>query len=106
MGSLLRAVISVNDHSERDITKRFEGLLINWPIVENKLQVWSHLLRVGKRLRISVSLNYIESGKMARTAGRGGTATQLAERDARLDEQVVSRGLDIWGTINKMATTR
>jgi hypothetical protein len=88
-------VISVNDRSEPDITKRFEELQIDWPIVENKLQAWSHLLRIGKRLRISVSLNYVESGKTARTAGRGATATQLAERNARLDaEQVVSGGPD------------
>ena len=46
-------VISVNDRSEPDITKRFEELQIDWPIVENKLQAWSHLLRIGKRLRIS-----------------------------------------------------
>jgi hypothetical protein len=33
----------------------------------------------------------------ARSAGRGATATQLAERDARLDaEQVVSGGPDAW----------
>jgi hypothetical protein len=65
--------------------------------VENKLQAWSHLLRIGKRLRISVTLNYAESSKAARTAGRGATATQLAERNARLDaEQVVSGGPDAW----------
>jgi hypothetical protein len=40
-------------------------------------------------------MNYIESGKTARTTGRGATATQLTERDARLDvEQVVSSGPD------------
>ena len=90
-------VISVNDRTEPDITKRFEELQIDWSIVENKLQAWSHLLRIGKRLRISVLLNYVESGKTARTAGRRATATQLAERNARLDaEQVVSGGPDAW----------
>lgn len=63
-------VISVNDRSERDITKRFEKLQIDWPIIERQLQAWSHLLRIGKKLRISVALNYVES-KAARTAGRG-----------------------------------
>jgi hypothetical protein len=72
-------------------------LQIDWSIVENKLQAWSHLLRIGKRLTVSVLMNYVESGKTARTAGRGATATQLAERDARLDaEQVVSGGPDAW----------
>jgi hypothetical protein len=59
---------------------------------------WSHLLRIGKRLTISVLMNYVESGKTARNAGRGATATQLAERDARLDaEQVVSGGQTLGG---------
>jgi hypothetical protein len=31
--------------------------------VENKLQAWSLLLRIRKSLRISVSLNYVESGR-------------------------------------------
>ncbi|KAK5661879.1 hypothetical protein OQA88_9987 [Cercophora sp. LCS_1] len=51
----------------------------------------------GKTLRVNVSFNYMESGKAARTAGRGATATQLAERDARLDaEQVASGAPDAW----------
>ncbi|KAK3934333.1 hypothetical protein QBC46DRAFT_83014 [Diplogelasinospora grovesii] len=93
-------VISVNDRSERDITKRFKELKIDWPVVERQLQTWSHLLRIGKTLRIHVSFNYVESGKTARTAGRGATATQLAERNIRLDaEQVVSGGPDAWRQI-------
>ena len=61
-------VISVNDRSERDITKRFKELQIDWPIIEKQLQAWSHLLRIGKTLRIDISFNYVEGGKMARTA--------------------------------------
>jgi hypothetical protein len=96
-------VMSVNDRSERDITKRFDELQVDWIIVESKLQAWSHLLRIGKRLRVGVTFSYIESGKTARTAGRGATATQLAERDAQLDaEQVVSGALDAWRRVYKL----
>ena len=90
-------VISVNDRSEKDKTKRFEQLQIDWSIVERQLQAWSHLLRIGKRLRIDITFSYVESGKTARNAGRGATATQLAERNVRLDaEQAVSGGPDAW----------
>ena len=79
-------IMSVNERSERDITKRFEKLQIDWPVVERQLQAWSHLLRIGKKLRISVVLNYMES-RPARTAGRGATATQLAELNDQLDAE-------------------
>ncbi|KAK0716806.1 hypothetical protein B0T26DRAFT_267524 [Lasiosphaeria miniovina] len=42
--------ISVNDRSERDITKHFKELQIDWPVAERQLQSWSHLLRIGKTL--------------------------------------------------------
>src|SRR5206468_648100 len=81
----------------RDITKHFNELQIDWPVVERQLQSWSHLLRIDKTLRVNVSFNYMESRKVARTAGRGATATQLAEREIRLDaEQVTSGAPDAW----------
>jgi len=90
-------VLSVNDRSEQDITKYFKELEIDWAVVEKQLQSWSHLLRIGKTLRIKVSFNYMDNGKTGRTAGRGATATQLAERNARVDaEQTVSGTPDAW----------
>lgn len=78
--------ISVNDRAEHDSTKRFIKLEIDWSIVEKQLQAWSHLLRIGKKLRINVSFNFMESSK----AG-------LAERNTQLDtEQIVSGGPDTW----------
>lgn len=52
-------VISVNNRAELDITKHFKELQLDWPVVERQLQTWSHLLHIGKTLRINVSFNYI-----------------------------------------------
>ncbi|PQE31101.1 Short chain dehydrogenase reductase family protein [Rutstroemia sp. NJR-2017a WRK4] len=89
--------ISVNDRSEHDITKRFTKLNIDWLVIERQLQAWSHLLRIGKKLRINMLFNYTESSKASCTAGRGATAAALAERNTRIDaEQAHSGGPDAW----------
>ena len=36
-------VVSVTGRSERDLTKRFNELDIEWPVVENQLVQWSDL---------------------------------------------------------------
>ncbi|KAK4068650.1 hypothetical protein Purlil1_13760 [Purpureocillium lilacinum] len=60
--------------------------------VERQLQAWSHLLRIGKRLKVDASFKFAESGKAARTAGRGATPTRLAESDVRIDAEQASLG--------------
>ncbi|KAK2021448.1 hypothetical protein LX32DRAFT_604751 [Colletotrichum zoysiae] len=82
--------VSVRDRAEEDLVKRFDDLDIQWEVVEMQLCTWSHLFRAGKRLKISISFNYVEAGPVTGTAGRRGTkrsATQrmLAERDAELE---------------------
>ncbi|KAL3952671.1 hypothetical protein ACCO45_012614 [Purpureocillium lilacinum] len=85
-------VVSVNEKSEPALTKSFAELEIDWSAVERQLQAWSHLLRIGKKLKVDASFKFVESGKVARTAGRGATATQLAEADIRLDAEQASLG--------------
>ncbi|KAH7114710.1 hypothetical protein B0J13DRAFT_533533 [Dactylonectria estremocensis] len=75
-------VMSVNDRSESDITKSFKELQIKWSIVERQLQAWSHLLRIGKKLKINVSIStvsfkYVENSKTPCITGRGATAAQF-----------------------------
>lgn len=86
-----------NDPSQDKITKYFEKLDIDWSVVERQLQGWSHLLRIGKRLKIYIQLDYVEAADTARATGRGATANQLADRSARIDaEQVATGRPDPW----------
>lgn len=43
-------VASVNDRSERDLTKRFDDMDVDWLLVERQLMRWGGLLRSGKKL--------------------------------------------------------
>ena len=80
-------VATVNDRSERDLTKRFDDMDVEWSVVERQLIRWGELFCSGKKLRVDISFNYIElapSSSAAKTRGdkRGSSATQrmLADR--------------------------
>lgn len=82
--------VSVSKRSERDLTKRFDELNIGWAVVEEQLRAWGDLAAEGKKLRIDISFIYRErsqavTGRTRPIAGRGATATQLAERDTLLE---------------------
>ena len=99
-----RVVISVNHRSERDLTKRFDSMDIDWSVIEKQLIRWGELFRAGKRLRVDLSFNYLDaSSQPASTANRGNkrgsSATQrmLAERASQLQaEQEESGSPSIW----------
>jgi len=54
-------VVSVNERTERDLIRRFDELKVDWSVVEKQLLNWGEFLRVGKRLRVDISFNYVET---------------------------------------------
>jgi hypothetical protein len=88
-------VASVTDHSERDLTKRFDDVDINWSVIQKQLIGWGELFRRGKKLRVDLSFNYIDSADTTKRGfKRGSSATQLmlADRTAQLDAEEESSG--------------
>ena len=73
-------VASVNDRSERDLTKRFNSTNIDWSVIEKQLLGWGELFRSGKKLRLSISFKYVDSQPSTditkRGSKRGSSATK------------------------------
>ncbi|KAH6653643.1 hypothetical protein BKA67DRAFT_679527 [Truncatella angustata] len=84
--------VHVSDRAERDLTKRFDGLDIDWAVLENQLVAWSRLFRAGKRLRLTMEFKYIEVGDISagdrRRSGRNKNSTteqMLSERSTEIN---------------------
>lgn len=92
-------VASVNDRSERDLTRRFDGMDVDWSAVERQFARWSDPFRSGKKLRVDLTFNYVDAGSSStatasRANKRGSCATQrmLADRASQLDAEEQSSG--------------
>lgn len=92
-------VVSVTDRTEPNLYMHFDSIDIDWTVLETQLQTWSHLLRIGKKLRIDMSFNYIEPGGTAASYRRGtkrkhASATQdlLSQQDLELGAEEDATG--------------
>jgi hypothetical protein len=91
-------VVSVTARSTPAVTKLFDDITIDWTVVERQLIEWGELFRTGKKLKLSLSFNFVDapqSTTTSRTERRGRlsrTQQMLAERDEQLGaEEVIAR---------------
>jgi hypothetical protein len=96
-------VVSVTDRLERDLTRRFDETEIEWPVIEKQLAAWSELFRAGKKLRVDLSFNYLETGQQSTTrkgdkrSFTSATQQMLGERAMQIDAEEESSGQpSIW----------
>jgi hypothetical protein len=97
-------VVSVTERSERDLTKRFDETNIDWAIIKKQLVAWGELFRVGKKLRLILSFNYVDTSQSSTALLRGPnqrcrsstTNQMLTERAAQLDAKESSGQPSIW----------
>ena len=99
-------VLSVTERSEPDVKKRFNGLDIDWTVIQTQLETWSQYLPKGKKLRLNLSFNYLQVGpRITNPDGKRGdkrgpvstTQRMLAERSLRLDAEHAASGQpSIW----------
>jgi hypothetical protein len=93
-------VVSVTQRKEPDLTKRFNNTSIDWAVIESQLLAWGELYRAGKKLRLNLSFNYVNTSHSSTTSlgmadKRGSSSTtrqMLAEGNAQVDAEQASTG--------------
>lgn len=82
-------VVSVTDRSERDLTKRFDELNVDWQMVEEQLYKWSPLFRAGKKLRVDISF-------ICKEEPHGSRVVHQQQRDRLLETQEAAGQPRVW----------
>lgn len=96
----------MNERSQHDLTKRFEGTDVDWTPIETQLLRWENLFCQGKKLRLVISIHYIEdnASTSSRTDKRGNTSTtngMLRELHEQVSAKESSGQPSIWRDVYK-----
>lgn len=85
------AVVHVNDRSERDLIKQFDGLKVDWRSIEVQLVAWGELFLDGKKLRVNLTFHVADHGLgdsgSSSSSGKRGRRSATQRMLTQLDEQ-------------------
>lgn len=98
----ISVVVSVNDRSERDLRKHFDGSKVDWAKLEEQLLKWGEQCRRGRQFRVDLEFHYVDnnaaasgaSGKKGRQSATSRMLTELGnetERDRLCGQPIVWR---------------
>ncbi|KAJ5647181.1 hypothetical protein N7490_003553 [Penicillium lividum] len=102
--------VTVNDRSERKLTKRFEKTNIDWSSVEDQLLSWGDLFRAGKKIRLLITFHHLGDSRSSPKKGdkRGSSATKRMQ--AEMEDQLTaerSSGLgETWREVYQLMRCR
>jgi hypothetical protein len=54
-------VVSVTQRKKPELTKVFPRTSIGWAVIERQLVAWGELYRAGKKLRLNLLFNYVDT---------------------------------------------
>lgn len=101
------AVVSVTERKEQDLTKRLDPPNTDWAVIENQLVAWGKFYRAGKKLRLNLLFNYVDTTNTVLRKGdkRGSSFTtrqMLATGGLQVDAEQHSSGqTSIWRNVYK-----
>jgi hypothetical protein len=96
-----KIVVTNTKRGDPGVTKGFDDIDIDLSVIEKQLILWGDLFRAGKKLRVNISFNYVETGQPSAMSSRRSTTQQmLTERAAQLDVEEESSGQpSIWNKV-------
>lgn len=61
-------MVSVTQHKQDDLVRRFADTSIDCAVVERQLVAWGEFYHAGKKLTLKLSFNYVDTGQPSTTS--------------------------------------